>query len=608
MKLEKMLSRTLVSATVLALGAAACGGSSNGTHGATGGSANSASGGAATASSSSSAPTSSTGTGGDSSGAGSGGADAGSDGGPGDGFTTFPGLPGTPNGYAQAIYVDSKGGSDTNTGDSPAQALQHVDPSSKLYTTLAALGDGANVVVLLKPGSDFGTEQFQIPVAGTAAYPLLVSGSMWPGVTGGARPLVQSLQVKYGSGKQSHIAVTGLHLSFPGHTPLEIEIDDGTDYLVEDCLLDNSFQSLNAGTADASHPMTNIRLRRSYFFGANGASGASVGMYVTSVIGMTIEENFFDYNGGDGAYTSSNLYQPTNNELSHDIYVGANSDGMTVTAQSFTVRRNLFARTMQSVKGPYSGTFDDNLFYNYTTANYGSANSYVGPQGVIATNNVMINGPGFGTSVDNGHAGTGPSGPTAFCNNLLYNEGTPFASTAITTLPAAATTTYSNNVIDGFDQGLKLEDTTCGGYTLSNNVIQATYLFWIHPLGCSMKASGGTYWSSSGATGQVAYDNAQSPQYLSFSQLETILGETGGTFASAPIAFTDPSRNIGGYLTKAGLATGSPTLIDYLKLVQAQAAQMHQWSPALEVTAINAYLRDGHAQAGQSLAYSTICP
>jgi hypothetical protein len=599
MKPANALPPALLALTIVALGASACGGSGKATSGATGGSASSSSG-----SSGASSSTLTSSSGGGSSSTGSGGAD----GGPGDGFTTFPGLPGTPNGYAQAIYVDSVGGSDDNTGDSPAQALQHVDASSKLYKALVALGDGANVVVLFKPGSNFGTEQFQVPVAGTAAYPLLVTGSMWPGATGGARPLLQSLQVKYGSGKQSHVAVTGLHLSFPGHTPLEIEIDDGTDYLVEDCLLDNSFQSLNAGTADVNHPMTDIRLRRNYFFGANGASGPAVGMYVTSVIGMTIEENFFDYNGGDGDYTSANLYQPTNNELSHDIYVGANSDGMTVTAQHFTVQRNLFARTMQSVKGPYSGTFDDNLFYDYTTANYGSANSYVGPQGVTATNNVMINGPGFGTSVDNGHAGTGSSGPTAFCNNLLYNEGTPFASTAITTLPAAATTTYSNNVIDGFNQGLKLEDTTCGGYTLSNNVVQATYLFWIHPLGCSMKASGDTYWSSAGATGQVAYDNANNPQYVTFSQLETILGETGGTFASAPIAFTDPTRTIGGYLTMTGLASGSPTLIDYLKLVQAQATQMHQWNPALEVTAINAYLRAGHSQAGRPLTYTTTCP
>jgi hypothetical protein len=263
---------------------------------------------------------------------------------------------------------------------------------------------------------------------------------------------------------------------------------------------------------------------------------------------------------------------------------------------------------MQSVKGPYSGTFDDNLLDNYTTANYGSANTYVGPQGVVATNNVMINGPGFGTSVDNGHAGTGTGGPTAFCNNLLYNAGTPFASTAITTYTAGATVSFSDNVFDGFGQGLKLEDSTCGGYTLSNNVVQATFLFWLHPLGCSMKASGDDYWSSAGATGQVAYDAENNPQYMNFAQLETVLGETTGTFESAPIAFTDPTRDIGGYLTTNGLASGTPTLIDYLALVQAQAKQIHQWNAQLEVTPINAYLRAGHGQAGKPFTYSATCP
>jgi hypothetical protein len=611
----------LLSTALLALGApatmacssahdhdgAATSGSPDASSSSSSGVTNGGAGGGATATSTSGAG-GSTGTSSGAGGSGSGG------GAPTDGYTTFPGLPGTPGGYAQALYVDSVAGSDDNDGSSPDKALGHVDSSSKLYKTLTALGDGASVIVLLKPGSDFGTEVLQVPVAGTADFPLLVSGSKWPGVAG-ARPSFQGVQIKFGDGKQSHVAIESLHLAWPGHSAVEIDIADGTDYLVEDCVLENSFQILQAGTGDVAHPMTNIRVRRNYLLGANG-SGPALGMYIASVETMLIEENVFDYNGGDGDYASTNLYQPTNNMLSHDIYVGANSDGKTVTARDFTIRRNLFSRSMQAVKGPYTGVFDDNLFYDYTTANYGSAWSYVGPQGVTVTNNVLVNGPGLGTSVDNGHAGTGTSSGTTFCNNLLYNEQDSYEGGVVNgnvngyaAYTAGVTLNYVGNIIDGLGKAMMPEDSTCGGYTFKDNVFQSSIFYWFNPLSCGVSASGNLYYSSKGPDGDVAYGNAANPQNMNFAQMETFLKETNGTFNPTPIPFADPTRNMGSYLTANGMVSGgaTPTLIDYLKLVMAQSATAHAWDTRLAVTTINAYLRAGHAMPGRTFAYSSTC-
>ncbi len=95
------------------------------------------------------------------------------------GWSVLPGMPGTDGGYARAIYVDSVGGSDDNTGDSPTSALQGIGTSSKLESELASAG-GQSIVVVLKPGSSWMTspaDQLNPQVGGTAAFPLLITGS-----------------------------------------------------------------------------------------------------------------------------------------------------------------------------------------------------------------------------------------------------------------------------------------------------------------------------------------------------------------------------------------------------------------------------------------------
>ena len=92
--------------------------------------------------------------------------------------------------------------------------------------------------------------------------------------------------------------------------------------------------------------------------------------------------------------------------------------------------------------------------------------------------------------------------------------------------------------------------------------------------------------------------------------MEAFLHEDGGTYATAPFPYADPTRNISTYLVAAGLAppTPTPSLLDYLVLVRAQAAVAHQWSCALSVGAVDAYLRAGHSRSGHALGLRGACP
>jgi hypothetical protein len=336
--------------------------------------------------------------------------------------------------------------------------------------------------------------------------------------------------------------------------------------------------------------------------------------------GALFEENFFDYNGGpDGDYQNDVETAPYTNFLAHDVYfaddgeLDAASGG--VIAFGVTFRRNLFSRTLQSVKGPYSGKMDDNLFYGY------SSGGYVGPWGASFDNNVMVNGGGFSVSLDNAHGPNEDAGTvTHFCNNLEYNIG-DYVGNAMSTQTlgdsiVGANLDYRENVLDGFELALYLNDQQCFGYNLANNLIQANEVLEVSgtwpQTQCPLVASSNSYHLPGGrdASTSSAYALDLKSTYSGFASLEAFLHEDGGTYSDTAFAFVDPARTIGTYMLASGLAPAgaTPTIVDFMKLVRAQAAVAHTWSPALDVTTINAYLRAGHALATRPLAYDPTCP
>ena len=526
------------------------------------------------------------------------------------GWSVLPGMPGTSGGYARAIYVDSVNGSESNSGDGPTAALQHLDGTSTLYQQLSAAPAGQTIVVVLKPGSSWPTEKFDVPIGGTPAFPLLITGTRWPGVSG-ARPDIGGMIYL----NASHVAIEGLEIG-PGGTyeeGIHIPVNGGTDFLIEDCLITHYYNLIEV-TGSHTQPVSNLRIRRNYLFGAYG-TGPVVAFDGNDISSALFEENFFDWNGGPtGDYTNASLTANYSNVLAHDVYFA--DDGTGVVALNVTFRHNLFSRTLESVKGPYTGTLDDNLFYNY------SSGGYIGTWGGSFSNNVLIDGGGFATALDNNHSpNTIPSRKTLVCNNLTYNEGIPYTvgAYAFETLNSAGVNLeLTNNVIDGFDRAFNFNDTQCFGYDVSKNLVQANSFYeiwspWPQP-GCSASFTGNTYHSPMGSTTatQSGYALKQNPanSFGDFSMLESFLDETGSSYQASSIAFADPTRNIGSYLTSASLAAASsgPTLTSYLALLRAQAATAHQWNDSLGVAAVNAYLRAGHASPALSLTYGTGCP
>jgi len=532
------------------------------------------------------------------------------------GWTQFHGLPGTQDGYLRAIYVDSVSGSDSNDGLSPTTALQHIDDTSKLYKLLKSGGTSSKTMVLLKPGSEWDNEYLFIPTGGTTDYPLLVSGTKWPNAGATTRPKVLSgVRIAY----TSHVAIEGLEMgpmppSGDGGTSSSLGVfinaPGGTDYLIEDCVITRFYNLILAMGLPTGH-ISNLRVRRNYLFGAYGG-GAVAAFKGQDIDGMIFEENFLDYNGGPvGDYENPSLVAPYTAILAHDVYFI--DDGTSVVAFNVTFRRNLFARTLLSVKGPYTGMLDDNLFYNYQDG------GYVGTWGATFQNNVLLNGAGFSAGLDNAHdPNTNPAAVTRFCNNLEYNEkhaGTAFQAPAYKHWVLGLNLEYAGNVIDNFKAAFEFDNVGCFGYRFTDNVVQADQLFQFATAPtCPFNAASNTYYIPEGPDAATASafaletPSSTGPKDQNFAALEAYIHENDGAYSDQPLSFKDPTRNITSYLVQAGLAGADSTLIDYLKAIRAQAAAAHTWNAALDVANVNAYLREGHSRDGHELAYRASCP
>jgi hypothetical protein len=536
-----------------------------------------------------------------------------------EGWSVLPGMPGTAGGYSRAIYVDSVKGNESNTGASPSSALQGIGTSSKLNSLLENAPAGQSIVVVLKPGSSWTTspaDQLNPPIGGSAAHPLLITGSRWPNATG-ARPRIGGM-IYLG---HSHVAIEGLEIG-PGNVSgfgegIHIPSGGETDFLIEDNLITNYTMNIEI-TGSQTTPVTNVRIRRNYIFGACGG-GAVVGFDGNDVAAMLFEDNFFDYNGGpsnDCNYVNSTEARTSNiNPLAHDIYFA--DDSVRVVALDVTFRHNAFTRTLQSVKGAYTGTMDDNLFYNYWSG------GYIGTWGGTFSNNVLIDGGGFGTALDNNHSPNEIAcRTTRFCTNLFYNEGSPYTPDvyAFTAQNAAGVNlVFDNNVIDGLDRAFEFNDSTCFAYDVTDNIVQTNSFYEFYQpwprASCPASFSDNQYHSPQGdmsasASGYGLELPGTSPQYQDFVAAEAYIHEQHGVYRSSAFPFDHPKRNLASYLVEQGLASASPppTLLTYLSLVQTQAKVPHRWNPALSVKAINEYLRAGHALPDKPLAYGSGCP
>ena len=336
---------------------------------------------------------------------------------------------------------------------------------------------------------------------------------------------------------------------------------------------------------------------------------------------------FFDYNGGpDGNYLNDVETAPYSNELAHDVYFA--DDGMLdaasggVIAFDVTFRRNLFSRTLQSVKGPYSGKMEDNLFYGY------SSGGYVGPWGVSFDNNVLVNGGGFSVSLDNAHGPNEDAGSvTHFCNNLESNVGT-YGGTGLSTETLGSSLVRREPRLPGqrrrrLRAGARLRRSavlrlrrhrqSAPGERRSRSVrhLAAGALSAGRE---RQRLSPDERAGREHGAGYALEVKGSTTTYSGFGGLEAFLGEDSGTYSEAPFAFVDPSRTIGTYLTASGLAAAGaeagagPSIVDFMSLVRAQSAVAHTWSPALDVATINAYFRAGHAMTSRPFAYDPACP
>jgi hypothetical protein len=242
----------------------------------------------------------------------------------------------TPSVDSRLVYVSSSTGNDANDGLTPATAKATINGANALIRT------GYPDWMLLKRGDTFSQPSLGRWKSGrSAAEPLVMT---YYG-TSGPRPviLLTGKLVGWAAQARNHVAFVGLDLyraisdpDSPSFTDASCDLalqfnpgaNDAYNVLVEDCRL--RYCWLNPQGNEHTYFLRNVHIRRNIVMNAwvhdtltlhDGAHRIQ-GMYLRSVVNLTIEENLFHHNGWSEAFADANA-----NMYNHNIYMSATNDG-----------------------------------------------------------------------------------------------------------------------------------------------------------------------------------------------------------------------------------------------------------------------------------------
>ncbi|MCX5662983.1 MAG: right-handed parallel beta-helix repeat-containing protein, partial [Planctomycetota bacterium] len=439
---------------------------------------------------------------------------------------------------SRLIYVSSSTGNDANTG------LSQASPVRTIAAAVAKARNGFPDWVLLKKGDTFN-ESISWSRSGRNAQEPTVLGAYGTG----ARPIITPPSGQDGisviSGASMHdIAIIGLDFyamtrdpSVAGANTVPIPngirwVAPGSNLLIED----SAFRFFNDGLViQGPDPVTstlnNFTIRRSVVTDSYGTSGHSEGIYLSGVLGITIQENLFDHNGWNASVVGAEK-----NVFNHNIYLDNEnySDNNLITG-------NILARaSSHGVQDRAGGTVSDNFIFDNPLGMLiggGQDFSSSAPNGILgyASNNVVLQSGditsalprGFGFDLVNIRLGV-------VSNNIIAHD-------------RSATNSGHGFSIDAPTTGL----------ALNNNIVYDWHTPVLLGSGISITQSGNYY---------GAYGAANTPGYV------------------------DPNRDAASYNATLG---GAATQDAFLTAARNQSRA--NWNPALMAVAANAYVRAGFA-------------
>ncbi|MCX5660864.1 MAG: hypothetical protein NTW19_14255 [Planctomycetota bacterium] len=459
-------------------------------------------------------------------------------------FLTVTSFDGWTNVTASAdsriIYVSSSTGNDANVGLSAAAPLRTI------ATALTKVRNGFADWVRLARGDVFNES-----IAWSASGKNANEPTVLTNYGAGPRPIVQPPSGEDGiliaSATPTHdVMILGIDFyarsrdpSVAGFNPSTVSsgirwISPGANLLVEDCAV--RFFNIDvvvSGVGTGAEAMNNFRIRRSVITDAYGVVGHAEGLYVTDVVGITVQENVFDHNGWNAAVVGAEK-----NVFNHNVYID-------------------------------NENFSDN---NLITGNIITRASSHGIQfraGGVVTENFLVDDP-IGILI-----GGGDDFPVSSPNGVLAYA-------------------YNNVVLASGDIGAMLprafgiETLNIRGGIIANNIVahdKSAFSF-----GHGVEVSAPT--SDLTLANNIVYD-WHNPIVIDSGTSVTLQGNYSGAFGAANTpGYVSPNRDAASYNASLG---GAATLEAFIAAARNQSRAA--WNTAYTAAAANAYVRAGFAVA-----------
>ena len=498
-------------------------------------------------------------------------------------WTTF-----TPSADTRMVYVSSSTGNDSNNG------LDASHPVATLAKGYSLLRDGYPDWLQLKAGDTWSNQSLSWRVSGrSTAAPMLISS-----YGTGARPTISEsgndAALAFYGATTSHIALSGINLVGQGAGYGIYIYTPGTDYLIEDALVEGFQENIVAepDTTISNVGPSNVRIRGSQILDAYNASGQkSEGLFAAAVDGMVLEYNVLDHNGWKTGAQTPDIY-------SHNAYL----DDMT----HLTIRSNIFSNAssfgllVRSENAPSATQhvlIENNLFVGGANGMSIGARTgdgawlTYGAVDVTVRNNVLteigraLDGADQSYGIDLGSINGG-----LITNNLLFNKpnaGTSFGIRLVADTPSQ-NVTISNNVIYNWNQGCiemgtgPLTKILVTGNVLQDNLYGSALQVTDGAVNPQVKYSNNTYFSNAAAGKWFSVKHA----FASYTTWVSTSGETAAK--QLRFEFPNAARTVERYSALNGGASTVSSLLDSERL-QSQA----NWRPELAAESIISYLDRG---------------
>jgi len=532
----------------------------------------------------------------------------------------------TPSVDSVLIYVSSSGGSDSNTGLSPAQAVQTIAHGISLTQfgrpdeLLLKAGDKwyESIGVFRNMAGRSPQEPYLISVYGTGARPQIRTNATTAGMgamlghftnTFAGYVFVISIDFYDSAKDPASPDYQGLNPTF-NTSQWNVDgvswLDTGTDLLFEDCFFHYLANGLVIQYVSGPSP-TGITIRRCEITDQYATAGAlSQGMYLGGLADPagTIEENLFDHNAWDPAGAPVSVDPP--GVFNHAVYV---ADGqaplvqncMFGTDSSLSLKYVFYGR-IPSISTMTNMAVFNNLFYHgeigismagdpgagcYTTGCILSPHVSYNVMSQINESNPTGRAIGWGSEIKNvvnGLYDYNLMADFSYTNNAFGIAGDDDNNTATSGNNTITLNTFYK--IDGPGVSMSPQPNWILSHITSNAIQDPS-------LGAVLCDQGSTSFST------VAYSgNTYSPtnvnhfatvngSVVSYATWITDSGETGSQIHTN--SYPDPTRNLDSYARNVlGMAGGAP---QYLAAIR--TASKSNWHPEWLAPAINSYIRAG---------------